>query len=223
MFLGHFGVALAAKKVAPKPSLGTMVLAAQLVDGVWPIFLLLGWETVDIVPGITTVTPLDFTSYPYTHSLVAGILWGALLAGAYYALRRDRVGALWIGLLVLSHWFLDLVVHRPDLPLGSGATRVGLGLWNSLPATLVVEFGLFGVGLWIYARATRARDRWGGVLLWLFAAALVVIYFGAVFGPPPPSVRVLAMSGLAGWLFVGWGYGIDAHRAPVEAGQLHAS
>lgn len=214
MFIGHFGLALAAKKVAPKPSLGTLVLAAQLVDGVWPIFLLLGWETVEIVPGITTVTPLDFTSYPYTHSLVAGVVWGGLLGGAYYALRRDRSGALWIAALVVSHWFLDLAVHRPDLPLWPGGSRFGLGLWNSLPATLALEFGLFGAGLWIYARATRGRDRWGDVLLWLFAVTLVVIYFGAVFGPRPPSVRVLAMSGLAGWLFVGWGYWIDTHRMP---------
>jgi membrane-bound metal-dependent hydrolase YbcI (DUF457 family) len=216
VFIGHFGLALAAKKVAPKPSLGTLVLAAQLVDGLWPIFLLLGWETVEIVPGITAVTPLDFTSYPYTHSLVAGLVWGALLGGAYYALRRDRGAALWIAALVVSHWFLDLAVHRPDLPLWPGGPRFGLGLWNSVPATLVLEFGLFGVGLWIYARATQARDRWGNVLLWLFAATLVVIYFGAVFGPPPPSVRMLAMSGLAGWLFVGWGYWIDRRRAPTS-------
>jgi membrane-bound metal-dependent hydrolase YbcI (DUF457 family) len=217
VFIGHFGLALAAKKVAPKPSLGTLVLAAQLVDGVWPVFLLLGWETAEIVPGITTVTPLLFKSYPYTHSLVAGVVWGALLGGAYYALRRDRGGALWLAALVISHWLLDFVVHRPDLPLWPGGPRVGLGLWNSLPATLAVEFGLFGAGVWLYLNATRSRDRWGSVLLWLFVATLVVIYLGIVFGPPPPSVRVLALSGLLGWLFVAWAYGIDRHRVPAIA------
>ena len=213
MFLGHFGLALAAKKVAPRPSLGTLVLAAQLADGVWPILLLLGWERVAIEPGITAVTPLDFVSYPYTHSLVATVLWAALLAGGYYALRRDRKGALWLAALVCSHWVLDFVSHRPDLPLWPDGPRVGLGLWYSLPATLAVEFALFGAGVWIYASATRARDRRGSVLLWLFVAVLAALYLAAVFGPPPPSVQALAISGLAGWLFVAWAYWIDRHRA----------
>jgi hypothetical protein len=215
MFIGHFGLALAAKKVAPRPSLGTLVLAAQLVDGVWPIFLLLGWESADIVPGITAVTPLLFKWYPYTHSLVAGVAWAALLGGSYFVLRRDRGGALWIAALVLSHWVLDFISHRPDLPLWPGGPLVGLGLWYSLPATLAVEFLLFGAGVWLYASTTRARDRTGSVLLWTFVGLLAVLYLAAVFGPPPPSVRVLAMSGLLGWLFVIWAYWIDRHRASV--------
>ena len=216
MFLGHFGLAMAAKSVAPRPSLGTLVLAAQLVDGVWPIFQLLGWETVAIEPGITAVTPLDFTSYPYTHSLVAGFVWAALLSGAYYVLRLDRRGALWLAALVLSHWVLDLVAHRPDLPLWPDGPKVGLGLWNSLPATLIVEFALFGVGAWIYATVTRARDRLGSALFWAFVIVLACIYLAAVFGPPPPSARALAMTGLLGWLFVAWAYWIDGHRTPVQ-------
>jgi len=217
MFIGHFGLAFAAKKVAPRPSLGTLVLAAQLVDGVWPIFLLLGWESVDIVPGITAVTPLLFKWYPYTHSLAAGAVWAALLAGSYFALRRDRNGAWWIAALVLSHWVLDFVSHRPDLPLWPGGPLVGLGLWYSIPVTLAVEFLLFGAGVWIYASATRARDWMGIVLWWLFVALLGGLYVASVFGPPPPSVRVLAMSGLLGWLFVAWAYWIDRHRAPAVA------
>jgi hypothetical protein len=222
MFIGHFGLAMAAKSVAPRPSLGTLVLAAQLVDGVWPMFLLLGWETVAIEPGITAVTPLDFTSYPYTHSLVAGVAWAALLGGAYYALRRDRVGALWLGALVISHWLLDLLAHRPDLPLWPGGPRVGLGLWYSLPATLVVEFALFAVGAWIYASVTRPRDRLGSALLWGFVIVLAALYLSAVFGPPPPSVGVLATSALLGWLFVAWGYWIDRHRVALAIAAAHA-
>ena len=216
MFLGHFGLALGAKRVAPRPSLGTLVLAAQLADGLWPIFLLFGWEMVEIAPGTTAVTPLLFKSYPYSHSLAADFLWAALLGGGYYAVRRDRNGALWIGALVISHWVLDFVSHAPDMPLLPGGPRIGLGLWYSLPATLAVEFLLFGAGVWIYASVTRPTDRLGTWLLWTFVALLAVLYLAAVFGPPPPSVNALAASGLAGWLFVAWAYWIDRHRAPVS-------
>jgi len=215
LFIGHIGLALAAKKVAPKPSLGTLILAAQLVDGVWPAFLLLGWEQVQIVPGITAVTPLLFASYPYTHSLVAGVFWGALLGGSYYALRRDRNGAWWLFALVLSHWVLDFISHRPDMPLWPGGPRVGLGLWYSVPATLVTEFALFGSGIWLYINVTRPRDALGSILFWLFVGVLAVLYVMTVFGPPPPSVQVLALSGLLGWLFLAWAYWIDRHREMV--------
>lgn len=216
MFIGHFGLAMATKKVAPKPSLGTLVLAALLVDGVWPVLLLLRWEQVEIVPGITAVTPLLFVSYPYTHSLVAGAGWAALLAGGYYVLRRDGTGAAWIAALVLSHWALDFASHRPDMPLWPGGPKVGLGLWYSVPATLAVEFVLFGVGAWLYAKVTRARDGLGTILLAAFVAIVAAIYLAAVFGPPPPSVEVLAMSGLLGWLFIAWAYWIDRHREPAS-------
>lgn len=212
MFIGHFAVALAAKRVAPRPSLGTLVMAALWADGVWPVFLLLGWEEVAIVPGITRVVPLNFVSYPYTHSLLAMALWGALFGGAYYAWRRDARGAAWLGALVVSHWGLDAIAHRPDMPLWPGGPRVGLGLWYSLPATLAVEFALFAVGVALFLSASRARDRMGSVLFWALVVTLVGVYLSAVFGPPAPSVRVLAMSGLLGWLFVGWAYWVDRHR-----------
>ena len=217
MFIGHFGLAFAAKRVAPRPSLGTLMLAALLVDGVWPVLLLLGWEKVEIVPGITAASPLLFVSYPYTHSFAAGLLWGALLAGAYFLRRRDRAGALWLAALVLSHWLLDFVSHRPDMPLWPGGPLAGLGLWNSVPASLAVELALFGVGVWLYASATRPRDRRGTYALWAFVATLAALYVSSVFGPPPPSVQVLAISGLFGWLFVACGYWIDRHRAARAA------
>ena len=213
MFIGHFGVALAAKKVAPKPSLGTLTLAAMLVDGIWPLFVLLGWEEVRIVPGITAVSPLEFVSYPYTHSLVAGALWGALLGGAYYALRRDRNGALWLVALALSHWLLDFISHGPDMPISPRGPGLGLGLWYSVPATLTVEYALLALGVWAYASVARPRDRIGTWALWSFVATLAVLYAASVFGPPPPSVRAIAIAGLAGWLFVAWAYWIDRHRA----------
>ena len=222
MFIAHFGVAMAAKKVAPQPSLGTLILGAQFLDGIWPVFALLGWEQVSIVPGITAASPLDFTFYPYTHSLLASVVWGTLLALAYYAVRRDRNGALWLGALVVSHWLLDWIAHRPDLPLWPGGPRVGLGLWYSLSATLITEFALFAVGAWIYASVTRARDALGGVLLWAFVIVLGALYLAALFGPPPPSPAALAASGLAGWLLVAWGYWIDRHRTVVDPREVTA-
>ena len=217
MFIGHFGVAMAARRVAPRPSLGTLVMASFFIDGVWPIFLLLGWEQVAIEPGVTAVAPLVFVSYPYTHSLLAVALWGALFGAAYFAVRRDRTGALWLALLVLSHWVLDAVAHRPDLPLWPGGPKVGLGLWNSLPATLAVEVGLFAAGVAVYATATRPRDRWGTVLFVALVVTLACLYAANVFGPPPPSVRLVAWSGILGWLFVAWAYWISRHRTTTIA------
>lgn len=217
MFLGHFGLAFAAKRVAPRPSLGTAVMAAQWADGIWPIFLLLGVEQVVIRPGVTAVTPLDFVSYPYSHSLLADLVWAALFAGIYAMLRKDWRGALWLAVLVLSHWVLDVVAHRPDVPTWPGGPKLGAGLWNSLTATLVAEFALFGAGIRLYAGATVARDTLGKVLLWTFVITLAVLWLGAVFGPPPPDERALAITSLLGWLFVAWAYWIDRHRVLAAA------
>ena len=217
MFLGHFGVGFGAKAAAPKASLGTLFLAAQFTDLVWPTMLLVGLEKVEISPGITRVTPLDFTDYPITHSLVAVLVWGALFAGAYFLLKRYPKGAWVCGLAVVSHWLLDLLTHRPDLPLvPGGAARVGLGLWSSLPATLVVELAIFAVGVGLYLRATRAVDRLGSIALWSLVGFLLVVYFGNVFGTPPPSVTALAWVGQAQWLLVIWAYWIDRHRRAEE-------
>lgn len=215
MFLGHFGIGFGAKRAAPGTSLGTLFLAAQLIDLLWPSFLLIGWERVSIRPGITAVTPLDFESYPFTHSLLAVVLWGVGFALVYGAIRRYRAGAMVGGLTVISHWILDLVVHRPDLPLAPGGARVGLGLWNSLSATLAVELAVFFGGLWIYLRATRARDRIGSFALAGLVGFLLLIYAGNLLGPPPPSVKAIAWAGQAQWIIVIWAFWIDRHRELV--------
>jgi hypothetical protein len=218
MFLGHFGLAFATKKVAPQVSLGTTILAAEFLDALWPVLLLAGIEEVRIVPGITAVTPLDFVSYPWSHSLLMAIVWGVLFAAIYALIRRNTTNAVWLGLLVVSHWFLDWIVHRPDLPLYPGeAERHGLGLWNSVPASLAIELVLFAAGIALYLRATRALDRIGTWALWGLIAVIFVSYLGATLGPPPPSVEALAFSGLAGYLMMAWGWWIDRHRAPREA------
>jgi hypothetical protein len=213
MFLGHFGVGFGAKAAAPRVSLGTLFLAAQFTDLVWPTLLLLGLETVEIAPGITRVTPLDFTSYPITHSLLAVLSWGALFAAAYALLKKYPKGAWVCGAAVVSHWVLDLLTHRPDLPIiPGGAARVGLGLWNSLPGTLIVEVGIFAVGVWLYLRTTRATDRVGTISFWSLVGFLLLVYLGNLFGAPPPDSTAVAWVGQAQWLLVIWAYWVDRHR-----------
>jgi membrane-bound metal-dependent hydrolase YbcI (DUF457 family) len=217
MFLGHFGLGFGAKPAAREVSLGALFIACQFADLLWPTLVLLGIERVDVRPGATVVTPLDFVSYPYSHSLLALVVWGALFGTVYVIATRSRVVAgVTLGLLVLSHWFLDVVVHRPDMPLTlTGPTRLGLGLWNSMPATLAIELLMFCTGIGLYLRVTRARDRVGSLGLWSLAVFLVVVYLANTFGPPPPSARAVAWSVQAMWLLVVWAYWVDRHRRPA--------
>jgi membrane-bound metal-dependent hydrolase YbcI (DUF457 family) len=215
VFLGHFAVAFAARPAAPSVSLGTLFLACELVDLIWPVFLLIGWEHVAIRPGITAFTPLDFVHYPWTHSLLMCALWAAAFGLLYLLIRGNRRGAVVVGAGVLSHWLLDFLVHRPDLPLAPfSETRWGLGIWNSIPATLAIEGALFTAALAYYVRRTRPVDgagKWGllGIVLFLIAA-----YLGAAFGPPPPSVQAIAWAGLTGGIITALlGYWLDRHRA----------
>jgi membrane-bound metal-dependent hydrolase YbcI (DUF457 family) len=212
MFIGHHAVGFAAKRFAPNISLGTMFLATLLLDLLWPLLLLADLEHVRIAPGNTAFTPLDFFDYPITHSLLTVLGWSLLAAIVYRVVRKDWRNAIVVGLGVLSHWVLDYVTHRPDLPLWPGGTKVGLGLWNSVPGTIVVEVALFVVGLMLYVRATRAIDRTGSIALIALVAFLAIVYAANVVSPPPPNARMIGYAGLATWLFVPWGYWIDRHR-----------
>ena len=214
MFLGHFGVALAAKPVAPTVSLGMLFVAAQFADLLWPLLVLAGVERFAIHPGITAVTPLDFQHYPYSHSLVALVAWGIALGLGYRMVRGGgwRAFAVIVA-LVVSHWILDAIAHQPDMPLGlDERTKIGLGMWNSVPASLAIEFLLFGASVFVYARTTRAVDRTGTWALGALVATLALIYLGSVFGPPPPSTDAVAWSCIGMWLFVAWGWWVDRHR-----------
>lgn len=213
MFIGHFAVAFAAKRAAPKTSLGATFVAAQLADLLWPVFLLLGWEQVRIAPNSNPFLTLEFTSYPWSHSLAMEIVWAVAFGALYFAVTRYARGAIVVALLVPSHWILDLVVHRPDLPLyPGGSARYGCGLWNNPIATLVVEGIVFIVGVAVYARATRARDRAGRYGLWGLVAFLVILYVASLVSPPPPGVTALAWSALIGWPLTLWPWWVDRHR-----------
>ena len=221
MFLGHYGVAFAAKRVAPRTSLGALTFAAEFLDELWPILLLLGVEQVRIVPGFMIMSPLEFTYYPYSHSLLMAVVWGALIGGVYFSLRRYGRGAWILAALVVSHWFLDVPMHARDLPLWPGSTspKFGWGWWNIGVVTYVIEFAIYLAGISFYVRATRPKDRIGSWGLWAYIVVLPALFL-ASNGPPPPSVSALAWTALGIWLFVPWAWWVDKHRevAPFVGG-----
>jgi membrane-bound metal-dependent hydrolase YbcI (DUF457 family) len=213
MFIGHLALGFAAKRITPRVSLGMLLLASQWADSIWPLFVMLGIEQVRIDPGNTAFTPFDFVSYPYSHSLAALVIWGFLVGGAYRGIAGGRRSVAVLSALVISHWVLDFVTHRPDMPLYPGSAKYGMGLWNSVPLTLLVEFAMFAVGLFIYERATRARDavgRWGLLAL---VGTVVLVYVATALGGPPPSSEAIGIAGLIGAVVMTtWAWWVDRHR-----------
>jgi len=215
MFIGHFAVGFAAKRFAPRASLGWLLAAPIFLDLIWPLFVLVGLETVRIEPGNTAFTPLDFVSYPWSHSLLMAAVWSGALAAVYHGRTRYLPGTIAIALGVISHWALDFVSHRADMPLAPGMlTKVGLGLWNHVAATVAVELVMLATGVALYLNATRATARAGSLGFWAFLALLGFLYVGAVRGDPPPNVAVLVVSALSAWLAVWWAAWFDRNRAP---------
>ena len=217
MFIGHFALGFAAKRATPRVPLVTLFAAAQLADLLWPFFLIAGVEQVRIAPGDTAFTPLTFVSYPYSHSLALLAVWGAAFGVAYAKAARGTTRELAIlAALVVSHWVLDFVTHRPDMPIYPGGPRYGLGLWNSIPATVVIEAAMFVIGFAIYMRATRARDRAGRWGIAGLAGLLFVGYLANVGGSAPPSVAALAVVAIVGAaLILALTWWADRHRVPA--------
>jgi FtsH-binding integral membrane protein len=217
MFLGHFAVGLAGKAAAPKPSLGTLFLAAQFLDLLWPTLLMLNLEQAMISPEPGVLVPLKFTNYPISHSLLLVLGWGLLFGLVYWLIKKDTRSAVILGLLVVSHWFIDLIVHVPDLPLYPGdAPMLGLGLWTSTIATIALEILLFIVGLWLYLKTTKAKNKTGNYSFWALVVFLVVIYFMNLFGPVPPNMEAVAWGGQMQWLLVIWAYWADHNRETIN-------
>ncbi len=217
MFIGHYGPAFAAKAVRKSIPLWVLFLAVQVLDVFWSIFVLLGIEKVRIVPGITATNPLDLYYMPYTHSLVAAVLW-AIAAGLIYWLFRRADGLSAAALVcgaVFSHWVLDLLVHRPDLPLFGNTLKVGLGLWNYPALAFALEVGLLFGGMYLYFEATKTRTRSGRYGMVVLGLVMVVIQAVVFFGAPPTSNRAAAITALTLYIVLAAvAYWREEKRAP---------
>ncbi len=223
MFLGHYGLALALKRREPKVSLGTLFIAAQLVDILWGGFLLLGWEHARILPEENPLLVLQFYDYPISHSLAGAIAWGAVAAALYYSwptrdTTRHWQAAALVGGLVASHWLLDLLVHLPDLPLvGNDSPKLGLGLWRHPGVSVALELAVLALGLLAYGRGRSRRHPLRPIRLAVVLVPLVAIYLASLWGPPPTSMTAIGLSvaivlPLAG-LLAGWA---DRPATPQE-------
>lgn len=216
MFIGHFALGFAAQRAAPRQSLATLILAPVFLDAVWPVLCLLGIERFHIAEGNTAFQPLVFDYYPWSHSLLMALAWGALFALVVQRLTGDRRGAILCFALVVSHWVLDWVSHVPDMPLWPGGEKLGLGLWRSIPATVAVESLLFTGGLILYFQSTKARDRTGTWALAGFITFLLITYLGTANGKAPPSEQAVLIPGLAAVIIMPlWARWIARHREVV--------
>lgn len=215
MFVGHLAVALGAKRVSPRTPLAALIGAAFGLDLLWPILLLAGIEHVRVDPGHTAFTPLAFDHYPWSHSLSMAVVWAVAVGRLSVVLLKRSAAGLVIGLAVVSHWLLDYVTHIADLPLWPGGPEVGLGLWNSIPGTLVVEGIFFSAAVFAYVRSTRPRQKAGTWSLWALIMLTVMIWVSGPWSPPPPNERAIAWVGLAMWLFPLWGTWIERTRQSI--------
>jgi membrane-bound metal-dependent hydrolase YbcI (DUF457 family) len=213
MFIGHFGVGFGLKRMAPRAPLAALMAAVAWADILWTAFLLLGWEHVRISVGDTKWTSLDLYDYPWSHSLLMMVVWGAVLALAYRAWRSDVAGARAIAIGVVSHWVLDWITHRADMLLYPGGPKFGLGLWNSVAGTIVAELVVFFGGAWLYIRTTRARDKIGRWGFWAYVAFLLILFVGDRFSSPPENTHEIAWTGLiATVVLLAWAWWFDKHR-----------
>jgi len=215
MFIGHYGVSFAAKRSAATVPLWVLFVAVQLLDVAWAPLVLLGVEKARIVPGITASNPFDLYYMPYTHSFVAALLWSA---GAFVIYRlvtrgRDGVAALVVGGAVFSHWVLDFVVHRPDLPLYDNAAKVGLGLWNRPALAFALEATLLFGGMWLYFRTGVAR----GAATLAFGFIMLVIQAYVFFGPPPASDKAFAGTAILSYVIFAVVIRLLEGRNPIPA------
>ncbi len=199
MFIGHYGMAIVLKRAEPRLSLFTLTVAALFVDLLWLIFIALGVEQMRIVPGYLAASQFEFVSYPLSHSLVAAVVWAAVVGAIYYSWPTKDTAhhtkrTLILMFLVASHWLLDVAVHAPDLPLaGNDSTKLGLGIWKSIPATLAVEGGIVALGLGLLILWPPKRYQPRSLRLLVLGLVLTALEVVSIYAPPPPSLTAVMM------------------------------
>lgn len=199
MFVGHYGVSLAARAGVGRVPLWVWFIAVQWMDVVWSVLVLLGVEKLHIVPGFTEANALDLYYMPYTHGLPGAVLV-SLVLGVIVALfvSGNRVSTcLLIAAASFSHWVLDLIVHTPDLPLYDNSAKVGFGLWRHVILSFPLEVIVLGLGAGMYARVTTFAGPKGRFVFWGFVAFLAAMQVYANFGPPPSSPEAMAVIAIA--------------------------
>jgi membrane-bound metal-dependent hydrolase YbcI (DUF457 family) len=215
MLVGHFAVGLVAKRIEPRISLGTLILASILADMLCFVFLIVGIEHFEAVPGVT-INRMVGHDIAYSHSLLMDVIWAALPAAAYFLRRSYPRGAWILFLAVLSHWLLDFVSHRPDMPLSPGVHSVfGLGLWNSMPATLLVEGGFWLIAVIIYACSQSFKNSIGVAAFWSGVILLTLSWRANITAGIDPNPVKAGASGLIFFsLMIGWAYWMNRVRVP---------
>lgn len=214
MFVGHYGVSFAAKSSDKSIPLWLLFIAVQFVDVLWAVFILLGIEKVRISPGITASNPLDLYYMPYTHSLIAALLWsGVGFIGYKKIYKGSNYGAFLVAAAIFSHWILDLIVHRPDLSLYDDVYKMGLGLWNYPALAYALEaIVLFG-GIFLYLRSSSAVSVIGKFGVPIFGILLLGVQALVFFGAPPTSPAAAALTALFSYvLFAGVAYWLETKR-----------
>ena len=222
MLVGHVAVGFISKRIEPKLSLGTCLLAPLLPDLLLFVFVIAGLERIEFGTGSGAAQYLHAVDIGYSHSLLMGIVWAGMLAGAYYALRHNTRAATVLVAGVLSHWVLDVISHPPDMPLHPGVNTAwfGFGLWSSIPATLAIEGGFWIAALIVYARMPARRTWLSWIILSAGAILLTLAWIGNISGPPPPNPRVAPLSSLIFFaLVVAWGYWLNRLRKPSFVAQ----
>ena len=222
MFIGHYGIGLALKKVEPRLSLGLLIFGAIMLDILFGLFLLSGIEHAKIVPGATVVSPFEFYDYPLSHSALGAFMWATAGYLAYWLWPKgDRTQrkrpAFILAIAIFSHFILDVISHTPDMTIfGKNSSILGLSLWNSLAGTMIVEFGILFIGIYLYRSATYSVSSSGKYGFALMILILVVLYIGNIFGPPPPDMKAVAVTMTAGQLaLVALAFWVDRNRVTI--------
>ena len=226
MFTGHFAIAFIGKRVERKLSLGMLVFACLLSDFLWCVFMIAGIEHVRIKPGITimpgmrAIDVLEASEISYSHSLLMTGIWGSLVALLYFSRRRNSRAALMLFGVVVSHWILDFISHPPDMQLipGEGKQHFGLGLWNSIPATLFIEGAFWVAAILLYIRGARSpRSRIGSFAFWIGCVIVTAAWIGNIAGPPPADLSTIGFTSLSFFsLTVGWAFWMNRIRPNTE-------